>query len=63
MSDHNSETNKELSQEELKGMSGGALINAGRPADAPKIKSKGKTSFSELSNISRNSKPTNKSAD
>ena len=56
MPEPNSETNKELSQDELKEMSGGALINAGRPADAPQIKPRGKTSFSELSDISRNFK-------
>ena len=55
MTEPNSETSKELSEEELKGASGG--YNAGTNW------LKKKTSFSELSNISRSSKPKNKAKD
>lgn len=57
------DTNKELSIEELKKMSGG--MDAGDPL--PNVKktsfSQGQTSFSELSGIERNFKGKNKKAD
>ena len=52
MAQPNSGTNDELSQEELSDMSGG--VNQGRSPDAPQIKSRDTTSFSELSKISLN---------
>lgn len=55
MPDPNSEANKELSVEQLKDASGG--YNAGTNW------LKRKASFSELSNISRHSKPKNKASD